>query len=100
MALELHGPRPARRYGALVSTEERVPVEQVMTGMRLHPLPDGWTPVDALVLMKCLDETGRVTWLYRTTAVPNREELLGALMVHTDLLRKELVAEWDDEDTD
>ncbi|MCU1671263.1 MAG: hypothetical protein JWP40_4190 [Blastococcus sp.] len=48
--------------------------------------------------MKCLDETGRPAWLYQTTAAPNREELLGALVVHTDLLRKELVSEWDDEE--
>ncbi len=67
-----------------------------MAGMTLHPLPEGWTPVEALVLMKCLNEDGHSVWVYRTTAVPNREELLGALIVHTDLLRKELADEWED----
>ena len=65
--------------------------------MALDPLPDGWTPVEALVLIKCLDEEGSATWVYRTTARPNREELLGALMVHTDVLRRELASEWEDE---
>lgn len=78
-----------------MSSEDRLPVEQVMPGMTLHALPEGWTPVEALVLMKCLDEEGRSSWVYRTTATPNREELLGALVVHTDLLRKELVADWE-----
>ena len=31
------------------------------------------------------------------TARLNREELLGALVVHTDVLRKELRDEWDDD---
>ena len=46
--------------------------------------------------MKCFDEEGHSVWVYRTTAVPNREELLGALIVHTDLLRKELSGDWGD----
>ena len=79
-----------------MSSEERVPVEQVMTGMTLQQLPEGWTPVEGLVLMKCLDEEGHSVWVYRTTAVPNREELLGALIVHTDLLRRELAGDWED----
>jgi hypothetical protein len=34
---------------------------------------------------------------YRTTNRLNREELLGALIVQTDLLRKELRDDWDDD---
>jgi hypothetical protein len=78
-------------------SDDRIAVEQVLPGMTLHALPDGWTPVEALVLIKCLDEDGDPTWVYRTTAKPNREELLGALVVHTDLLRKELLGEWESE---
>ena len=79
-----------------MAEEERIPIEHVLPGMGLHPLPEGWTPVEALVLIKCLDEDGDPTWSYRTTAAPNREELLGALIVHTDLLRKELLDDWED----
>jgi hypothetical protein len=78
-------------------SEERLPVEQVMVGMTLHPLPESWTPVEALVLIKCLDESGSSAWCYRTTAAPNREELFGALVVHTELLKRELLSEWDNE---
>jgi hypothetical protein len=60
-------------------------------------LEAGWTPVEAFVLIKCLDESGEAAWSYRTTNRLNREELLGALIVHTDLLRRELVDEWNDD---
>lgn len=75
--------------------ESRRPAPEVLKGMELHPLEPGWTPVEAFVLVKCLDESGVATWAYRTTNQLNREELLGALLVHADLLRKELVEEWD-----
>jgi hypothetical protein len=81
-----------------VADDKRIPVEQVLPGMALHPLPEGWTPVEAFVLMKCLDDEGGASWVYRTTAAPNREELLGALVVHTEVLRRELVREWEDDD--
>ena len=77
--------------------DERIGVEKVLPGMTLHPLPNGWTPVEAFALIKCLDEDGDATWVYRTSAKPNREELLGALIVHSDLLRKELLEEWEGE---
>ena len=41
--------------------------------------------------MKCLDEEGHSSWAFRTTPNLNDEELLGALTVRTDLLRKELL---------
>lgn len=79
-------------------SSKRVPAEAVLKGLELHPLDAGWTPLEAFVLIKSLDEDGEVTWAYRTTHRLNREELLGALMVQVDVLRKELRAEWDDEE--
>ena len=80
--------------------DERIPVADVLPGMGLHPLPNGWTPVEALVLIKCLDEGGASSWVYRTTAPPNREELLGALVVHTALLRNEILGDWEGDEDD
>ena len=79
---------------ASTSEYDRVPIEEVLPGMGLHALDDGWTPLEAFVLIKALDEDGDPRWAYRTTQAPNREELLGALIVHTDLLRDELLDEW------
>ena len=80
--------------------ETRYPISQVLTGLELHPLPEGWTPLEALVLVKCLDEEGESTWSFRTTHRLNNEELLGALTVHRDLLRRRLVEGWSDDDDD
>ncbi|MEY2472707.1 MAG: hypothetical protein QOK28_2036 [Actinomycetota bacterium] len=75
--------------------EPRQPIAQVLSGLEVHPLEPNWTPIEAFVLIKCLDEDGDPAWVYRTTNKLNREELLGALIVHADLLRQELVSEWE-----
>ena len=81
-----------------MTDEVRRPIAEVVPGVEVHPLPAGWTPLEAIVVVKCLDETGQPTWCYRTTHRLNREELLGALVVHVDVLRKELRDEWIDDD--
>jgi len=64
--------------------------------MEVHPLEPGETAIEAFVLIKVLDADGDTGWSYRTTNRLNREELLGALIVQVDVLRKELRDEWDD----
>ena len=86
--------------GAPRPGEERVPIEQVLRGLELHPLVEGETAIEAFVLVKSLDNEGHTSWSYRTTNRLNREELLGALQVQVDVLRKELRDEWDDDDDD
>ncbi|GAA2594299.1 hypothetical protein GCM10010399_26160 [Dactylosporangium fulvum] len=76
--------------------EPRVPVTEVLRGLEVHPLEPGETAVEAFVLIKVLDSQGDIAWSYRTTNRLSREELLGALIVQVDLLRKELRDEWDD----
>jgi hypothetical protein len=78
--------------------DDRVPVERVLQGLSLHPLEDGWAPIEALVVVKCLDDEAEVAWLYRTTSNLNREEILGALLIQVELIREELLAEWIDDD--
>ena len=47
----------------------------------------------------CRSEGGHPSWAFRTTDGMNDEELLGALTVRIDLLRKALLqAYWSDED--
>ena len=79
-----------------MADEERRPIGDVLSGLGIHPLDDGWTPVEAFVVIKANDADGDTVWAYRTTAPPNREELLGVLMVQTDLLRRELLADWEE----
>lgn len=80
--------------------EVRVPASQVLAGLELHPLESNDTALEAFVLIKLLDADGDVSWAYRTTNRLNREELLGALTVQVDVLRKELRDEWDDDDSE
>lgn len=77
--------------------EIRLPIEQVLRGLELHPLLENETALEAFVLIKTLDADGEPSWAYRTTHRLNREELLGALIVHADVLRRELRQEWDDD---
>src|SRR5262249_115163 len=79
-------------------SEVRVPVEQALYGLEVHPLPQGWTPISAVGLVKRLAEDGEPTWAFRTTDGLNDEELLGTLTVRTDLLRRELVESYYDGD--
>lgn len=83
----------------MADDEERKPIQEVLGPVGIHPLSEGWTPIEAYVIVKALDGTGQPSWCYRTTHPPNREELLGALTVQVDLLRRELLEGWDD-DTD
>jgi hypothetical protein len=74
--------------------DERVPLAQIVGAARVFPLEAEWTPLDVLCSVKCIDENGQFTWAYRATQGINREELLGALRVHTALLERELVDEY------
>lgn len=83
-----------------VSDEPRVPIDQVLPGAELHPLDDRWTPLQAFVLIKALDENSEPVWAFRTTEQMNLEELLGSLEIQTEALRRKLVRMWEDEDED
>jgi len=73
-------------------------VGEVLGGLRILPLPEGWTPVDTVSMVKCLDEDGQVMWSVRSTPGMSMEEVLGALISRTDLLRKAILADYEPED--
>ena len=81
-----------------VNDETRKPIAEVLPGFSLHSLEDGWTPLQAFVLIKSLDEEGETSWSFRTSEQLNLEELLGALTIQVDILRNKLVQQWEDED--
>lgn len=78
-----------------MNDEVRIPIEQVLPGMGLHPFEEGEVPLAAFVLAKVLDREGNPGWSFRTTEPPNREELLGALVVQVELLKASLVQDWE-----
>lgn len=78
-----------------MSDEPRLPIADVLgTSLEVHALPDGWTPLEGVLLVKCLDEEGHASWAFRTTGGLNDEELLGVLTVRTELCKQEVVASY------
>lgn len=79
--------------------DEAQPVGDVLgAGFRIAPLPAGWTPLEGVVLVKCLDEDGHATWAFRTTYGLSDEEMLGALTVRQQLALRETVADYEGDD--
>jgi hypothetical protein len=77
---------------------ERQPIGEVLAGHLIHPLPDGWTALEAFLLIKCMDDDGDSSWSFRTTNALNLEELLGALTIQVETLKRTLVGNWSNED--
>jgi hypothetical protein len=80
---------------------EAKPIGQVLgDGFRVPPLLPGWTALEGIVLVKCLDAEGRSSWAFRETEGLNDEELIGALTVQLDLMRQRVVERYygDEED--
>lgn len=66
-------------------------------GLDLLPLPDGYTPLEAVCVVKALDEDGSVALLVRSTDSLNAWESLGMLDVAADTTRAGLTASSEDE---
>lgn len=67
------------------------PIGQVLgNGFAIAPLPPGWTALEGVVLVKCLDVDGQPSWAFRHTNGINHEETIGALTVQLDLMRDEI----------
>lgn len=75
------------------TTDQRGPAYLPVTSV-----DEGWTPLQAFVLIKALDDDGQTAWSFPTSEPMNLEELLGALTIQVDVLRRKLVRQWEDED--
>lgn len=58
----------------------------------------GRGPARRRTVDRCIDEDGCPSWAFRTTEGLNDEELLGALTVRTDVLGRELLELYTDDD--
>lgn len=77
------------------------PIGQVLgDGFVVPPLLEGWTALDGIVLVKCLDSEGRSAWAFRETESLNEEEIIGALTVQLDIMRERTVNMYRGEDDD
>lgn len=87
-----------RDHVCTATNAERLPIDEVLPGQRMHPLDQGWTLLQTFALVKCLDEEGEVAWAFRTSEPLNLEELLGALTIQVETLKRKLVRHWEDDE--
>lgn len=69
-----------------------IPIGEVLgDAFRIPPLRPGWTALEGFVLVKCLDEDGNSSWAFRETSSVNDEEIIGALTIQLDLMRRRAI---------
>ena len=78
-------------------TEPQIPMGDVLRRVAITALPEGWTPLEALCMVKCLDGDGNPKWAMRLSEGINEEELLGAMVIHTALLKRDMLDDWVDD---
>lgn len=68
------------------------PIAEVLPGIDLLTLPDGYVPLDLVVSVKCVDSDGDVCWIQRYTKNIHTVEALGALRAHVALCERDVLA--------
>ena len=83
----------------LMSIDYGLPIGQVLgDGFQVPALLPGWTALEGIVLVKCLDDEGHPSWAFRETEGMNIEEVIGVLTIQLDMLRERAVDAFRDED--
>ena len=57
----------------------RRPIGEVLSGLEVQELPEGYTPLEVAMMVKTLDPDGDVCWINRFSTGPHSIEFLGAL---------------------
>jgi hypothetical protein len=73
----------------------RRPVGEILRGLTIGELPDGWTPLEALIIVQCLDNNGTSQWAWRSTGDLSNRALIGALVVQLDIARQQAIEEFE-----
>lgn len=86
----------------IMSIDYGQPIGRVLgDGFRVPELLRGWTALEGIVLVKCLDAEGHPSWAFRETEGMNIEEVVGVLTIQLDMLRERAVDAFrEDEDDD
>lgn len=69
-------------------------------GVKVSDLPPAYVPLEAIVLMKALDEDGDAVWLVRTSDGLSDAERLGALIAESGRLKKSMIDRFVSEEDD
>lgn len=77
------------------NSEQLPPIGDVFPGVRLAALPDDCVVETLFVFTKLRLDDGTSVWQWRSPGITNHEELLGALIVHAEMLKAQLLEEWE-----
>lgn len=72
--------------------ENFVTASELLPELSFQALPEGSSPLGALVLAKLLDENGEVSWSIRTSDAIYDEEIVGALTITLHNMTREVAA--------
>lgn len=74
---------------------ELLPIGDVFPGVHLAGLPDDCVVETLFVFSKLRLDDGTSVWQWRSPGITNHEELLGALIMHTEMLKASLLEDWE-----
>jgi hypothetical protein len=61
-------------------------------------LPANWMPLEAVAVLKCLDEDGQVGFVIRSTATLSNWECFGLLALAARAQERDILAEFEDDE--
>jgi len=67
-------------------------------GLEAEPFPEGWTPLDAVAVIKCLDQEGNTAFLIRSTSTLSDWECYGLLSIAAAQEKKEILDNFEEEE--
>ena len=73
---------------------ENLPIGDVFPGVRLAGLPEN-SEGETLFVSKLRLDDGTSAWQWRSPGITNHEELLGALIMHAEVLKAQLLEDWE-----
>ena len=74
--------------------------DQAICGLTVRPLPEGWTPLEAVAVVKCLDQDGRTALVVRATDGLCTWDRIGMLRAAVVTNEADLAAEFIQEEGD
>ncbi|GGC18401.1 hypothetical protein [Cellulomonas carbonis] len=75
-----------------------VPISEVLSDLRIPPLPEATTASDVFAFVKLREPDGGIGWAVRVTPDLDDEEVLGLLVGYVEHLKQEAASSWNSTD--
>lgn len=62
-----------------------------------EPFPEGWTPIEAVAVLKCLDDEGQLAFVLRSTQTLTDWECFALLQLAAESQKREIVEGFESE---